>query len=121
MSFTVVSERLGVTSRDSREKPEEALLLATALVRSGAEKVWVYDASGQFLSASALSEIARQRVETERAPKPAGADSSVDLLAREGRAAQGRSAAGSTATISPDARLSEHSTARVFRMAIPRT
>lgn len=57
MLFTIVSERQGVTSQDTRRTPGEALLLASSLVKDGIDKVWVFDDRGQFVSASELSTL----------------------------------------------------------------
>jgi hypothetical protein len=83
MSYTIVSDRQGVTSRDSRETPQEALLLASALVQNGVEKVWVYDDLGRFVSASALAQIVRRQIDRVEPVAPAETIDTTDLLASD--------------------------------------
>lgn len=122
MLFTIVSERQGVTNRDKCASPQEALALASTLIRSGVEKVWVFDARGAFVSASALSELARARVESSVAPAVV-VSSGTDLLAHGQESAPPRSDNAETMTSERPA-VSEESTlrnARVFRVATQRS
>lgn len=122
MLFTIVSECRGVTSRDTRASPQEALALASALVRGGVEKVWVFDARGAFVSASALSDLARQRAPSAIAPAVA-VSGTEDLLARDHEPAPPRSGdAGSNAGDTSAGRREPGSRdERVFRMATQRS
>lgn len=119
MSFTIVSERQGNTSRDARDTPQEALLHASALVRSGVEKIWVYDEYGRFISATALSQIAQQRIGPETTAPPV-TEPTVDLLASdtpESLAIQERAAAAAADPTTQDAKLTARTGPRVFRIA----
>lgn len=120
MSYTIVSERQGVTSRDSRETPQEALLLASALVQSGVEKIWVYDDLGQFVSASALSQIAQREVTSAEPTTPAENIDATDLLASDEGASQASQDAdvAAAAQTTADSKLPSRSGSRVFRMAL---
>lgn len=118
MSFTIVSELQGVTSRDSRRTPHEALRHASALVRSGVEKVWVYDESGRFVSASALSQMAQQQAATTQMLEPAPDEDAVDLLASVAASSQSNHKIGATAPSSTaNSKLAANRGARVFRIA----
>ncbi len=121
MLFTIVSEREGVSSRDTRTTPHEALLLASTLVQGGVEKVWVFDAHGGFVSASALQQMARERAE------PAGTQGVVvsgttDLLARDPEPARPRPGddAAATGEAPVGTKGPAPKNARVFRMATQR-
>jgi hypothetical protein len=123
MSYTIVSERQGVTSRDSRATPQEALLLASALVQSGVEKIWVYDELGQFVSATALSQIAQQQVGSVEPPAPAESIDTTDLLASDVDPSQAvhEVDAAAAAQTTPDTKLPIRSGPRVFRLAPQRS
>ena len=85
MPFTIVAERHGVSIYNRRSAAREALFLASSRVREGAEKVLVYDETGQFISASALSEAARNRIGTAREVEKAVDDAVAELLTLEPR------------------------------------
>ncbi len=121
MLFTIVSECQGVTSRDKCASPQEALAHASTLIQSGVEKVWVFDARGTFISASALSELARPRFENS-VPPALVASRNTDLLAH-GHAStrpcsdHAETTASETPAVGEGAALKN---ARVFRMATQR-
>jgi len=121
MLFTIVSERQGVTNREKCASPQEALAHASTLIQSGVEKVWVFDARGAFVSASALSELARSRIENSVPPAPM-TSCTTDLLAHGHESTRPRSGNAET-TASETPAVSEGSAlknARVFRMATQR-
>lgn len=121
MLFTIVSERQGVTNRDARSSPQEALALASTLVQGGVEKVWVFDAQGAFVSAAALSELARKRAESTVAPAVT-VSGTTDLLARDHELPVAYSGSAETAAgkASVDRKGPAPRNARVFRMATQR-
>lgn len=121
MLFTIVSERQGVTDRDTRSSPEEALALASTLVQGGVEKVWVFDAHGAFVSAPALTELARKRAENAVAPA-VNVSGVMDLLARTHELPKPCSDSTETAAaeVSADGNRPAPRNARVFRMATQR-
>lgn len=121
MHFTIVSERQGLIDRDTRLSPQEALALASTLVQSGVEKVWVFDADGAFVSASALSELARNRAESSVAQAVTVGDT-TDLLARDHELPRLRSDSAETAAgeSAADGNRPAPRNARVFRMATQR-
>lgn len=119
MPFTIVSERQGITSRDSRGTPQEALVLASALVQSGVEKIWVYDDVGRFVSASALSQIARQSVARDEPAAPTANPDTTDLLACDGGPSPStpKVEVVAPAPTAPDTTLPTRKGPRIFRMA----
>lgn len=119
MSYTIVSERQGVTSRDSRATPQEALLLASALVHSGVEKIWVDDEFGQFVSATALSQIAQRHVGSVDQVASTESTDTTDLLASDvGPSQVVRDVdVASVAQTGFDTRLPIRRGPRIFRMA----
>lgn len=80
MPFTIVAERHGVSIYNRKRAAREALFLASSRVREGAEKVLVYDERGQFISASALAEAARDQIGTAWGVEEAVDDAVAQLL-----------------------------------------
>lgn len=118
MLFTIVSEFQGTKRRDTRMTPHEALLLASTLVQSGVDKVWVFDNSGAFVSATALQQMARDRADPA-GPHAVVVTGTTDLLAREPEPE--RQYPGNSATFTDGSpagpRDNSPKKGRVFRMA----
>jgi len=62
MSFTIVAETSGLQIINSKETARDALMLAIARRRDGAQKVFVYDAQARFVSATALAHAVRLEI-----------------------------------------------------------
>ncbi|WP_243964827.1 hypothetical protein [Methylobacterium sp. J-026] len=119
MLFTIVSERAGVSSRDTRTTPHEALLLASTLVQGGVEKVWVFDARGVFVSASALQQMARERAEPAET-QAVVVSGTTDLLARDPEPARPGDDAAAAGEAPVGTKGPVPKNGRVFRMATQR-
>jgi hypothetical protein len=62
MSFTIVAETSGLQIINSKETARDALMLAIARRKDGAQRVFVYDAQARFVSATALAHAVRLEI-----------------------------------------------------------
>lgn len=89
--FTIVAEREGLQIYIRKNLPSDALKLAEDRIKSGAEKVSVFDGAGAFISASTLKRMAQEQAKVRLAQREVGvADPSAARPKRGQRSSESR-------------------------------
>ncbi|WP_188350320.1 hypothetical protein, partial [Staphylococcus aureus] len=89
--FTIIAERHGVQVWNRGASPLDALKLAEERIKSGAEKVSVFQRDGTVISPSSLKKMAQDPVKARLSQSEIGvADSSAAISQRSQRTAEGK-------------------------------
>lgn len=89
--FTIIAERHGVQVWNRGASPLDALKLAEERIKSGAEKVSVFQRDGTVISPSSLKKMVQDPVKARPSQSEIGvADSSAAISQRSQRTAEGK-------------------------------